>query len=210
MFAKIIKKALSKYAPKVVNYEKGELLANENYITRYLEDTEVVCSADHADYIMKILDEVCRYLSVLEVHFSDHIKTVYHHTEKFDAAHVASTICIKDLEEWKGASGENQEKLIANLVYRTLIAKEFQENKKFTGRFSRYTRKRSKELYQKAKEMVYQGSLFLLKEDWADVVVSETNPASSRSLSSGGLDAEMYFEMEHSGTSNSSDDGEVE
>ena len=79
MFAKIIKKALSKYTPKIVNYDKGELLANENYITRYLEDTEVVCSADHADYIMKILDEVCRYLSVLEVHFSDHITVSYTH-----------------------------------------------------------------------------------------------------------------------------------
>ena len=206
MFSKLIKKVFSYGVLKIVDFEKGELLANDGYISRYMGEIEIVCNADHADYIMKILGEVHRVLSILEVHFSDHIKIVYHHTEKFDSAFVASTICIKDLEAWKGAAEEEQDRLIKNLVCRTLLAKEFQENKKFTGMglISRYTRKRSKKLAKQAEEMVYQRSLFLLKKDWADIVVSEANPVGSVSLSNGGL-AEMYFEMEDLGALNSTD-----
>ena len=174
MCSKLIKKVISYGVLKIVDCEKGELLDNDEFVTRYSDDTEIVCHENQVDYIIELLGEVRSVLDVNGIRCSDYIKTVYHHTEAFNSAFVASTFCIKDIEQWNGAAKDEQDRLISNLVYQALLAKEFQENKKFTGfgLISKYTKERDKELINQAEKMVYQRSLLLFQRKLSSSLTS--------------------------------------
>jgi hypothetical protein len=163
---KLIKKFFTNFTSKNVDYYKDKYLLKDDYILKKVNDTEIICSLKNVDYFFSKICETNSILALYGISFCDHIKIVFDMPENFSSAYFASAISIENIDPWRASPCVDQELIIIHLIYLTLLAKEFQENKYFIGLLF-FSSKKRKVLKCRAEEIFKHAAIIPPQFTWS-------------------------------------------